>query len=90
MSISYLEPFVLTKNDIPRAFLLGRKPGELKNTELKSLLKCRGYTGMGLKTNAKLEKIAYKYAKSGKDKEIADPDPHKKMTHRIIWKLPCV
>ena len=44
----------LTENDVPGASLLGRKPEELSNSELKFWLKCRGDTGKGLKTKAEL------------------------------------
>ena len=47
----------LTENDISGASLLGRKPEELKNSELKFWLKCRGDTGKGLKTKADPHKI---------------------------------
>jgi len=47
---------VLTENDIPGASLLGRKPEELKNEELKFWLKCRGDPAKGLKTKAQLVK----------------------------------
>ena len=66
----------LMENDIPGASLLGRKPEELKNSELKFWLKCRGDTGKGLKTKAELVKRVYEYIRSGKDKQIIDPDPH--------------
>ena len=44
----------LTENDIPGASLLGRKPEELKISELKFWLKCRGDPGKRLKTKADL------------------------------------
>ena len=66
----------LSENDISGASLLGRKPEELKNSELKFWLKCRGDTGKGLKTKAELVKRVYEYIRSGKDKQIIDPDPH--------------
>ena len=72
----------LTENDIPGASLLGRKPEELKNSELKFWLKCRGDTGKGLKTKAELVKRVYEYIRSGKDKQIIDPDPHKIYSRR--------
>ena len=43
-------PIFLTENDISGASLLGRKPEELKFSELKFWLKCRGDAGKGLKT----------------------------------------
>ena len=46
----------LSKEDIPGASLLGRKPSELKNEELKFWLRCRGDPGKGLKTKAELVK----------------------------------
>lgn len=46
----------LTEEDIPGAALLGRKPSELKNEELKFWLKCRGDPAKGLKTKAELVK----------------------------------
>ena len=73
---------ILTENDIPGASLLGRKPEELSNSELKFWLKCRGDTGKGLKTKAELVKRVYDYIKTGKDKEIVDPDPHKVYSRR--------
>ena len=59
--------------------LLGRKPEELSNSELKF---CRGDTGKGLKTKAELVIRVYDYIKTGKDKEIVDPEPHKIYSHR--------
>ena len=73
---------ILTENDIPGASLLGRKPEELSNSELKFWLKCRGDTGKGLKTKAELVKRVYDYIKRGKDKEIVDPDPHEIYSRR--------
>ena len=75
-SSSSSNAITLTENDIPGASLLGRKPEELLNSELKFWLKCRGDTGKGLKTKAELVKRIYDYIKTGKDKEIVDPDPH--------------
>ena len=72
----------LTENDIPGASLLGRKPKALKNSELKFWLKCRGDTRKGLKTKAELVKRGYEYIRSGKDKQIIDPDPHKIYSRR--------
>ena len=65
----------LTENDVPGASLLGRKPEELSNSELKFWLKCRGDTGKGLKTKAELVKRVYDYFKTGKDKEICGSRP---------------
>ena len=67
----------LTENDIPGASLLGRKPEELKISELKFWLKCRGDAGKGLKMKAELVKRVYEYVRTGKDKQVVDPDPHK-------------
>ncbi|KAL9967600.1 hypothetical protein ACROYT_G025862 [Oculina patagonica] len=72
----------LTEDDIPGASLLGRKPEELKNSELKFWLKCRGDTGKGLKTKAELVKRVHEYIRTGKDKEVVDPDPHKIYSRR--------
>ena len=46
----------LSEEDIPGASLLGRKPSELKNEELKFWLRCRGDPAKGLKTKAELVK----------------------------------
>jgi len=46
----------LTENDIPGASLGGRKPTELKTSDLKFWLKCRGDPAKGLKTKAELVK----------------------------------
>ena len=46
----------LTEEDIPSALLLGRKPSELKNEELKFWLRCRGDPAKGLKMKAELVK----------------------------------
>ena len=54
----------LTENDVPGASLLGRKPEELENSELKFWLKCREDTGKGLKTKAELVKRVYEYIQS--------------------------
>ena len=72
----------LTENDIPGASLLGRKPEELKNTELRLWLKCRGDLGKGLKTKAELVKRVHEYIRTGKDKNIIDPDPDKIYSRR--------
>ena len=45
-------PIFLRENDIPGASLPGRKPEELKISELKFWPKCRGDAGIGLKTKA--------------------------------------
>ena len=45
-------PTFLAENDIPGASLLGRKPEELKISELKFWLNCRGDAGTRLKTKA--------------------------------------
>ena len=72
----------LTEDDIPGASLLGRKPEELKNSELRLWLKCRGDLGKGLKTKAELVKRVYEYIRNGKDKNIVDPDPDKIYSRR--------
>lgn len=72
----------LTEDDIPGASLLGRKPEELKNSELRLWLKCRGDLGKGLKTKAELVKRVYEYIRTGKDKNIVDPDPDKIYSRR--------
>ena len=46
----------LSEEDISGASLLGRKPSELKNQELKFWLRCRGDPAKGLKTKAELVK----------------------------------
>lgn len=46
----------LSEGDIPGSSLLGRKPEELKNSELEFWLKCRGDSAKGLKTKAQLVK----------------------------------
>ena len=46
----------LSEEDIPGASLLGRKPSELKNEELKFWLRCKGDPAKGLKTKAELVK----------------------------------
>ena len=74
--------FFLTEYDIPGASLLGRKPEELKNTELCLWLKCRGDLGKGLKTKAELVKRVSEYIRTGKDKNIVDPDPDKIYSRR--------
>ena len=72
----------LTENDIPSVSLLGKKPEELKISELKFWLKCRGDAGKGLKTKAELVKRVYEYIRTGKDKLVVDPDPHKIYSRR--------
>ena len=44
----------LTENDIPGASFFGRKPEDLKISEPKFWLKCRGDAGIRLKTEAEL------------------------------------
>lgn len=51
--------------------MLGRKTEELKNSQLRLWLKCRGSLGKGLKTKV------YDYIRTGKDKNIVDLDPDK-------------
>ena len=58
----------LTESDIPGSSLLGRKPEELKNKELRFWLKCRGDPGKGLKAKAELAKRVHQYITTGKDK----------------------
>ena len=65
----------LSETDILGAALLGWKPEELKNQELRFWLKCRGDPAKGLKTKAELVKRVNEYNASGKDKEVVDPDP---------------
>ena len=72
----------LTEYDIPGTSLLGRKPEELKISELKFWLKCCRDTGKGLKTKAELVKRVYEYVRTGKDKQVVDPDPYKIYSHR--------
>ena len=72
----------LMENDIPGTSLLGRKPEELKNSELKFWLKCHGDAGKGLKAKAELVRRANEYIQTGKDKQVVDPDPHKTYSHR--------
>ena len=49
-------PTFLTENDIPGTSLLGKKPEELKISELKFGLKCRGDAGIRLQKKAELVK----------------------------------
>ena len=72
----------LTENDIPSVSLLGKKPEELKISELKFWLKCRGDAGKGLKTKAELVKRVYEYIRTGKDKLVVHPNPHKIYSRR--------
>lgn len=65
---------ILTENDIPSASLLGRKPEELKISELKLWLKCCGDSGKELKIKAKQVKRFHEFIRTGRDKEIVDPD----------------
>ena len=51
-TLNVSNPTFLAENDIPGASLLGRKPEELKISELKFWLKCRGDAGTRLKTKA--------------------------------------
>ena len=44
---------VLSESDIPGSSLNERNPSELKNDELRFLLKCRDDPGKGLRTKAK-------------------------------------
>ena len=75
-------PTFLTENDIPGASLLGRNPEELKTSELRFWLKCRGDVGKGLKTKAELVKRVCDHIRTGKDKHVVDPDPHKIYSRR--------
>ncbi|XP_015759735.1 PREDICTED: uncharacterized protein LOC107339006 [Acropora digitifera] len=72
----------LEEKDIPGASLCGRKPSELENVELKFWLRCRGDPDKGFKTKAKLVKRVEEYIKTGKDKNIVDPDPNGLYTKR--------
>ena len=54
-------PTFLTENDIPGASLLGRKPDQLKISELKFWHKYRGNAGIRLKTKAELVKRVHDY-----------------------------
>ena len=47
-------PSFLTEDDIPGSLLNGRDPNQLKNSELKFWLKCRGDKCKGLSTKAQL------------------------------------
>ena len=47
----------LTEEHIPGASLLGQKPSELKNKELKFWLRCRGDPTKGFKMKAELVKL---------------------------------
>ena len=73
---------LLTEDDIPGASLLGRKPEELKTAELHLWLKCRGDSCKGLKTKTELVKRVYEYIRTGKDKDVVDPDPDKIYSRR--------
>ncbi|KAJ7394910.1 hypothetical protein OS493_000747 [Desmophyllum pertusum] len=66
----------LMENDIPGASFLGRKPEELKNTELRIWLKCHDDLGKGLKMKV------YEYIRTGKDKNIVDSNPDKIYSRR--------
>ena len=54
-------PTFLTENDIPGTSLFEIKPEELKISELKFWLKCRGDAGIRLKTKAELVKRVNDY-----------------------------
>lgn len=54
----------------------------LKNDELRFWLKCRGDSLKGLKTKAQLVKRVEEYIKSGRDKNVIDPDDDKIYTKR--------
>ena len=56
-------PAFLTENDIPGTSLFGRKPEELKISELKFWLKCRGDARIRLKTKAELVRRVHDYAR---------------------------
>lgn len=73
---SYNSSSFLTENDIPGASLGDRNPSQLKTEDLRFWLECRGDTAKGLKTKAELVKRVLQYIKSGKDKNIIDPDPN--------------
>ena len=47
-------PSFLTEDDIPGSSLNGRDPSQLKNSELKFWLQCRGDSCKGLSTKAQL------------------------------------
>ena len=49
MTVKNKKPFrtTLTEDDVPGAFLKGRKAEQLKNDELKCWLKCRGVSVSG-------------------------------------------
>ena len=54
-------PTFLTENDIPAASLLGRKPDQLKISELKFWHKYRGDVGIRLKTKAEVAMQVHDY-----------------------------
>ena len=54
--LSRMAARLLTQDDIPGAFLLGREPQALECEELRFLLKCRGDSLKGLKTKTALVK----------------------------------
>ena len=54
-------PTFLTENDIPGASLLGRKPDQLKISELKFWHKYRGDVGIRLKTKAEVVMQVHDY-----------------------------
>ncbi|CAH3108012.1 unnamed protein product [Pocillopora meandrina] len=70
------------ENNIPGASLLGRKPEELKTSELRFWLKCCRDVGKGLKTKVELVKQVRDYIQTGKDKHVVDPDLHKIYSRR--------
>ena len=70
------------EDDIPGASLLGRKPEVLKTTKLQLWLKCCGHSANGVKTKAELLKRMYEYLRTGKDKNIVNPDPDKMYSRR--------
>ena len=50
-------PKFLTENDIPGAFLFGRKPKELKISEIKFWRKCCGDAGISVKKKTELVNV---------------------------------
>jgi len=72
----------LREDDIPGASLLGRKPEELKTAELRLWLKCRGDSCKGLKTKAEFVNQVHECIRTGKDKNVLDPDPDKIYSRR--------
>ena len=78
---------VLTESDVPGASLLGQKPEELSNSELKFWLKCRGDPGKGLKTKAELVKRVRDYIKQAKTRR-SWIQTHTKYTVENAEKMP--